>query len=122
MKLVLDQGLPHRSAAILRERGIDAVHASECGLSTALDEEILAFGRDQSRVVVTLDADLHSILAVEAASAPSVVRVRIEGLRAPEMATLIQRTLDSCEPELKAGAAVSVTPSGIRVKRLPITV
>jgi hypothetical protein len=35
MKLLLDQGLPRSSAAILREAGFDAVHAGEISLATA---------------------------------------------------------------------------------------
>lgn len=96
MKLLLDQGLAHTSAAILRERGVEAVHASEVGLAAALGEEMLVFGRDQGYTIVTLDADFHSILAVHEARAPWVVRVRIEGLGAAEMAALIQRVLDGC--------------------------
>ncbi len=41
MKLLLDQGLPRSSAAILREAGFDAVHTGEISLATAEDELIL---------------------------------------------------------------------------------
>jgi predicted nuclease of predicted toxin-antitoxin system len=43
MKLLLDEGLPRSAAQILRESGIDAVHAGESGLATASDVDILAF-------------------------------------------------------------------------------
>ena len=41
MQLLLDQGLPTSAATLLREVGIDTVHAAEIGLSTAEDTEIL---------------------------------------------------------------------------------
>ena len=68
MKLLLDQGLPRSTAELLRQKGLDAVHTGECGLSTAPDDAILAAGRAQGRTVVTLDSDFHTILALEEAS------------------------------------------------------
>jgi predicted nuclease of predicted toxin-antitoxin system len=41
MKVLLDQGLPRSAAKLLRDAGIDAVHAGECGLATSTDAEIL---------------------------------------------------------------------------------
>ncbi len=120
MKLLLDQGLPRSTAELLRQKGLDAVHTGECGLSVASDDEILAAGRVQRRTVVTLDSDFHTILALSAASGPSVIRVRWEGLRGPEMARLIGQVLGLCLDELESGAAVSVRPDGIRVRRLPM--
>ena len=64
MKLFLDQGVPRRAAELLREEGIDTVHASEVGLSSADDEVILTWCREHERVAVTLDADFHARLAV----------------------------------------------------------
>ncbi len=77
MRLVLDQGVPRDAAAGLRGRGYDCLHAGEAGLSKATDEEILAFSLANSGVVVTLDADFHTILAVTRAKGPSVIRLRL---------------------------------------------
>jgi len=120
MKFLLDQGLPRSTAELLRQKGLDAVHTGECGLSVASDNAILAAGRAQGRTVITLDSDFHTILALEEASGPSVIRVRWEGLRGPEMAKLIGQVLALCLDDLELGAAVSVKPDGIRVRRLPI--
>jgi hypothetical protein len=37
------------------------------------------------------------------------------------VAALIERVIDLCRDDLIAGAAVSVTPDGIRLRRLPMT-
>ena len=120
MKLLLDQGLPRSTAELLRQKGLDAVHTGECGLSTAPDDAILAAGEAQGRTVVTLDSDFHTILALEEAHGPSVIRVRWEGLRGSEMAELIGQVLELCPDELGLGAAVSVRPDGIKIRLLPM--
>jgi predicted nuclease of predicted toxin-antitoxin system len=67
MRLVLDQGVPNDTAALLRSLGYDCVHVSELGMSKAADDEILALSLARNAVVVTLDADFHAILAVSGA-------------------------------------------------------
>lgn len=81
MKLLLDQGLPRSAVGRLRELGVEAVHVGEIGMSGAQDTLILEHARHHGYAVVTLDADFHSILAEQQASEPSVVRLRIEGLK-----------------------------------------
>ena len=120
MKLLLDQGLPRSSAQTLRQSGLEALHTGDCGLASVSDFEILEAARRQGRVLVTLDADFHAILALSGASTPSVIRIRIEGLRAEAITHLVQTVLDRCCEDLDKGAVVSVTEGRIRVHRLPI--
>lgn len=119
-KLLLDQGLPRSTAEILRAAGWDVVHAGECGLAKAADAQILAAARLQGRHVVTLDADFHALLAVSGASTPSVIRLRIEGLRGEGLAALLQELWPRISAAMSDGALITVTPSTIRIKRLPI--
>ena len=51
---------------------------------------------------------------------PSVVRVRIEGLKGDELADLIIHVIQRCKEDLEHGALVTVTEKRIRVRRLPI--
>ncbi len=120
MKLLLDQGLPRSSAAILREAGFDAVHAGEISLATAEDELILQRGRSEGRIVITLDADFHALMALSSATSPSVIRLRIEGLKAERLAELLQLVLRQCAEDLEAGALVTVPAGPWRLKRLPV--
>ena len=121
MKLLLDQGTPRSAAAILRRAGFDAVHTGESGLAEAEDSEIIRRAALQDRVVVTLDADFHSHLALTQARRPSVIRIRIEGLRAEEFSGLLQNVLRRCADDLEAGAMVTVNDFQIRVRRLPVS-
>lgn len=120
MNLLLDQGLPRSAAALLREAGIDAVHTGEIGYATAEDAAILELAEQDERIVVTLDADFHMLLALSGASSPSVIRIRIERLRAESVADLILNILHNWSDELAAGCALTVQSRGIRFRRLPL--
>lgn len=120
MRVLLDQGLPRSAAGLLRDVGIDAIHTGECGLATSSDAEILVYALQKEYVVVTLDADFHAILVLQHAAAPSVIRLRIEGLRAEAVAGHIRSVLDRCDSELTRGAMISVTEGRVRVRYLPV--
>ena len=120
MKLLLDQGLPRSAADLLRQAGMDTIHVGEIGMSEAEDEAILEHGRGDERVVVTLDADFHTLLALSGATAPSVIRLRIEGLRGEEAAALLQAIVTQFDEDLEQGAAVTAQEGRVRVRRLPL--
>jgi predicted nuclease of predicted toxin-antitoxin system len=120
MKLLLDQGLPLSAAELLRNKGIDAIHVGEIGMSEAEDADIIHRARKESRVVATLDADFHALLALAAAVTPSVIRIRIERLRAPAVTALLLTVIAECKEDLAQGVAITVEPSRIRTRRLPL--
>lgn len=120
MKLLLDQGLPSSTAVLLRETGIDTIHVAEIGLSAAEDTEIVEKAKEEGRVIVTLDADFHALLALSAATSPSVIRIRIERLRAQALTELLITIISQAEADLEQGAVVTVEPSRIRVRCLPL--
>jgi predicted nuclease of predicted toxin-antitoxin system len=90
------------------------------GLSAADDPAILDVARQRQSIVVTLDADFHTSLAASRDTSPSVVRIRIEGLKGDRLASILVQVINLCATELSAGAVVSVTASRIRVRSLPI--
>lgn len=89
-------------------------------MARAADDEILRRALAERRVVVTLDADFHAMLALSQAGGPSIIRIRMEGLRAAEFSELLQEVIRKCRTELEAGAMVSVQENRIRVRRLPL--
>ncbi|MCE7890621.1 MAG: DUF5615 family PIN-like protein [Myxococcales bacterium] len=122
MKLLLDQGLPRGACQLLVRHGHDVLHVGEVGLATASDDDILDWAESNGRVVVTLDADFHAILARRGASRPSAIRVRVEGLRAEALAALLAKVVVQSESALNAGAMVTVGPDGetVRERGLPL--
>ncbi|MGB7718432.1 MAG: DUF5615 family PIN-like protein [Bryobacteraceae bacterium] len=120
MNLVLDQGVPRDAAARLRGLGYECIHLGEIGMSKAADEEILAFSLEKNAIVVTLDADLHTILALSGASGPSVIRLRLQGLGALDVAQLVQNFLAGFEADLKRGSLITVKARKTTCHRLPV--
>jgi predicted nuclease of predicted toxin-antitoxin system len=120
MKLLLDQGLPRTTVKHLAAAGILSEHVGDLGMSRAADEVILEAARQHDAVIVTLDADFHQSLATSHATAPSVVRIRIEGLKGAQLAAVLAQVIATTSAELASGAVVSVTPSRIRIRALPI--
>ncbi len=119
-RVLLDQGLAPRAAALLRTRGWEAVHVSEAGLERADDPGILEFARQRGMTCVTLDHDFHAHLALSLAGSPSVIFVRIEGLSAERQAELIEAVWEACAEAIAAGAAVSTDGVTVRLHRLPL--
>jgi predicted nuclease of predicted toxin-antitoxin system len=91
-------------------------------MGESADDEILAWSLEKNAIVVTLDADFHTILAVSGASGPSVIRVRIQGLGAQAIAELVHDALAGFGDELKRGSLVTVKAHKITCHRLPIGV
>lgn len=119
-RLLLDQGLPRGTANHLSSAGADVIHVGTIGLWSSSDAQILDEARRQDRIIVTHDADFHSLIAVSLASKPSVIRLRLEGLNDRQIADVIQKVLTRYPDDLRRGALVSVTERLIRVRRLPI--
>jgi predicted nuclease of predicted toxin-antitoxin system len=102
-RIVLDQGLPATAAVILPDGGWDAVGVREIAMNEATDGETLDYAARESRVVITLDRDFPQILALTAATRPSVVLIRQQRLRAAELAALIASILRDYENVLERG-------------------
>jgi predicted nuclease of predicted toxin-antitoxin system len=122
MKLILDEGMPLRAAAMLRQAQVDAWHVLEVGMQGASDQAILDRARLDGAMIATLDADFHQILAITGADRPSVIRVRIECLQAQQLAELLLNLLQRIGEDLSTGVAVSIDRKQIRLRRLPLHV
>jgi predicted nuclease of predicted toxin-antitoxin system len=121
MKILLDEGLPRRAAALLRDRGIEAVHLTEIAAPSTADPLILEESRHAGRIIVTLDSDFHGILAVRGWDSPSVIRIRREGLSAEDVRDLVVHLLEDHGPALMSGVALSVRAHLVGIRKLPLT-
>jgi predicted nuclease of predicted toxin-antitoxin system len=119
-RLLLDENLPTQLTVLLRAQGFDVVHVRDAGLRSAPDEKILAHAVAQDRVCITLDRDLHRLLAETGAESPSVILLRNVQLTPTQTAALIQAALHQISGQMMGRFAATVTPRNIRIRRLPI--
>ena len=89
LRVLLDQGLPRDTAEQLRTASIECRHVGEIGMPAASDTEILDYAAANGCIVATLDADFHTMLVVSGMSGPSVIRIRLEGLKGPAIGAII---------------------------------
>ena len=59
-------------------------------------------------------------VAVENLDSPSVVRIRQEGLRGPELAELVEKIWSRIGQQLKNGAMATITEKAIRIRKIPL--
>jgi predicted nuclease of predicted toxin-antitoxin system len=97
------------------------VHVGDAGLASASDDEILAAAAGLGAVVVTLDADVHALLAMSRASGPSVLRLRVQGKSAEQIAALVLVAIAAVKADLARGAVATANEAKVRVRRLPLT-
>jgi len=121
MSLLLDQGLPRSTVQHLAALGIASSHVGDLGMAKSPDSVILAYAVQHGLTVVTFDADFHAVLATTSATKPSVIRIRIEGLKGDAVAQILHLVLTVAAAEIAAGSLVSVTPPNlVRVRLLPV--
>lgn len=121
ISILLDQGIPRTTASHLQDEDWDVLHVGEIGLSKAKDTELIEYARENGRVIITLDSDFHAFLAVTNADSPSVIRIRIEGLKGSDMAGLIRQVWPKIAFSIAQGAVVTITEKSIRVHELPLS-
>lgn len=121
MRLLVDENLSPRVAALLREAGVDAVHVLDRGLGGAPDLDVSELAIAEDRTIVSADSDFASMLALSQGTAPSLVLLRSgDQLKPVEQAALLVTNLAGLEPDLVRGAVVSFGTSRVRVRNLPL--
>ena len=121
MKFLLDANLSPALLGSLRQAGHQGVHVVDLGLLAAADTEILDHAADEGYTVITADSDFPTMLALHGAATPSVVHLRhINELTRQELATLLVANLPTVLDDLKHGAIVSLSPTRMAVRGLPI--
>jgi predicted nuclease of predicted toxin-antitoxin system len=106
--------------AFLRANGFEAVHWTTVGDPKAADRELMAHAAQHQFVVLTHDLDFGAILAASNLAAPSVVQIRAGSTDPDAIASHLLLALRQVEPELAAGALVTVDLNRHRVRVLPL--
>ncbi|NBB79886.1 MAG: hypothetical protein GVY36_10640 [Verrucomicrobia bacterium] len=120
MRWLLDQGIPRSAAMYLSDSQEDAIHVGDIAMAEASDPDIIRHALSENRIIITLDADFHALLALADSSKPSVIRIREEGLKGREVANLILRIGRQFSTELHDGCVMTYIGGKIRHRALPL--
>jgi len=121
MKLLVDMNLSPDWVRLLAARGWEARHWSQIGPGNAPDAELLRWAREHGHIVVTQDLDFPQLLFATQDMGPSVVLLRMDNEFDPAAQQHVLAAMSSAEEALKTGALLNISPSRIRIRRLPIT-
>lgn len=97
-------------------------HVDEFGLLGATDEQIFNRAANEGDVLITADADFSMLLAARGTARPSVVLLRhVAELPWRDHQTLMLDNLPAVLDDLQDGAVVSLSPTRLAIRRLPIS-
>ncbi len=72
--ILIDMNLSPQWVRWFEHRGWPALHWSAAGDPRATDREILAWARENQRILLTHDLDFNAVLASSSADSPSVIQ------------------------------------------------
>jgi predicted nuclease of predicted toxin-antitoxin system len=120
MKFLADMGISPRTVTWLKNQSYDAIHLNQQGLEKLPDEDILIKAKNESRIILTVDLDFGSLLAMSKSSLPSVILFRLGNQSRNIIESRLTEILDKCQDDLLKGAIISVNEDGFRIRSLPI--
>lgn len=120
MKILVDMNLSPRWLVQLQQAGFEAVHWSTVGPLNAADDQIMGYAVAHDFVVLTHDLDFGAILAVTHGDKPSVVQIRAQDVRPEAIGLQVVAALRQMQPELMAGALLTVDSNRTRMRVLPL--
>jgi predicted nuclease of predicted toxin-antitoxin system len=113
VKLLLDSCVSPGAAIALRAKGPDVIWAGDWPADPG-DEQILAEGLKECRIVVTLDKDFGELAAAFGRSHAGIVR--LVNFPVGKHASVCQAALEQHGEELAKGAIVTAEPGRLRLR------
>ena len=121
MKFLIDNALSPTVGALLQQAGHDVVHVRDRGLHAAEDHVLFRLAADEDRVLVSADTDFGTLLALRGENRPSVILFRHGTDHRPAIqAEILLANLPTLSEAILEGALVSLEPTRVRIRRLPI--
>ena len=120
VSIVLDLNLAIEWPEFFRNNGWNADHWSAIGDIRASDAEILAWAKENGRIVVTSDLDFGALLAMSGANGPSVILIRSRDHQPSVIGNVLVDVMKRHESALEYGALMVMDTESFRVKILPI--
>jgi predicted nuclease of predicted toxin-antitoxin system len=120
MRFLIDMNLSPLWVNFLAEHGFEATHWSKVGHAGVADTEIFDFAAAGNWIVFTHDLDFGNLLAALRTSKPSVLQVRTQDVLPSAIGDVVLRAIRQAEPQLTAGAIVTVDALRHRIRLLPL--
>ena len=120
MKFLVDMPLSPAVARWLEQKGHDAVHAYNIGLSCASDDEVIDKARREGRVVVTADLDFPRLLALSGAKRPGLILFRGGDHSEKQIVELMGKVMAAIPDHEFSSSIIVVDKKRIRRRHLPI--
>lgn len=118
MKFVIDMNMGPEWIAFLAGAGHEATHWSSIGSGDESDDAIMRWAWDNDHIVLTADLDFGARLVRHGESGPSVVQLRTDDTLVRLVGMAVAAAIDQAQPDLAAGALVTVEPERCRIRRL----
>ena len=105
----------------LKQHGWNIIRVSEIMKSNSTDAEVLAYARENNKIVITQDLDFSMLLAVGGHAKPSVINLRLKKANPDYVTERIMEVVPAMAKELGKGVVISVDEATARYRNLPIT-
>ena len=96
------------------------MHWSSVGQRNAKDTEIFDWAKTYNHVIITLDVDFGTLLAIAGTSKPSVIQIRLENTDPSSFQTTLLDVLARFSNELELGALIVIDETKVRIRMLPL--
>jgi predicted nuclease of predicted toxin-antitoxin system len=117
LHFVLDEDTPIALAEALRQRGDDAVHARHVGLLGKPGEAVLAFARQEQRILITRDLGFGDTRVHPPGTYPGIVLLRVPTTYVTrQIVDLVLRFLGQVEESALRERLVVLRPTGYRIR------
>lgn len=119
-RLLANMNISPKTVKALREEGWDIGRVSQFLPVNTSDQEILAFARQEDRVVITQDLDFSTLLALGGFDRPSLIILRLSEGDPDTVSRRLIEVLPRIEQALSEGCSITIEDVAVRVRKLPI--
>ena len=120
MKFLIDMPISPSLGVWLTEQGHEVIHASQIGMASAIDTDILELAQREGRIIITADLDFPRLVAIAGDNCPAMVLFRGGNYNEQEIKRRIEHVLSVIPPQEIEQSIIVVDKIRIRRRRLPI--
>jgi len=122
MRFKVDENLHVEIAALLRERGHDALTVFDQGYRGRSDRDIANLTQSEGRILISLDLDFSNILMFPPEKYPGLIVLRLRRKSRSVVRRIVNRVIDHLDKEPLAGRLWIVDEHRIRIHLVSETI